>query len=87
MSEIAELWRAFQQATGDDKRQSLLLKMGCSTLSFSVVGFVLFLSLAVIAWLPLWAMQWDQKQVPAYLLVITVTAACWWMIRRVHHAR
>lgn len=82
LPEIVALLHAFRQAEGDDARQALLLRTGCATLKFSLLGFGLLSSLALFASLPPWRLQWTESQQMLYVIALSIVGTLWWVIRR-----
>ena len=87
LQEILTLPRAFEQAKGDDARQALLLRTGRITLIYSLFGLALFTGLAALVYLPSWTLDWSVNQNAAYLVMVSVVAALWWLLRRAPSAK
>lgn len=72
----------FREAIGDDARQELLLRSGRMTLKFSLVVLGVLVFLAVIAVVAPWVLEWTESQQTVYLVVTSLAATGWWLIRR-----
>ena len=81
MSEIMSFSQTFRQAAGDDARQAVLLRIGRAAFSFGLLGLALFLGLAVLAWLPPWALRWSEPQQLAYVATLSVVVTLWCLMR------
>jgi hypothetical protein len=73
--------RAFQNAQTDEVRQRLLLKSSFTTLRFSLVCATLVALLAGALFLPTWVFGWDSATNETYLLITSVAATLWWLLR------
>lgn len=81
LREIGAHLQEFREAEGDDARQALLLRSGRATLQFSLGTLVLLVGLMAIAGLAPWALHWDESQQTTYLVVLSVVATLWWIVR------
>ena len=82
LREIGANLQAFRVAEGDDARQAQLLRSGRTTLQFSMVALGLVVGLMAIACLAPLALQWIGPQQITYLVVSSVAATVWWILRR-----
>ena len=80
--EIGAHLKSFQLAEGDDARQAQLLRSGRATLQFSLVTLGLIVGLLAIVCLAPWVLQWTESQQIIYLVVSSVAATVWWILRR-----
>jgi hypothetical protein len=80
-AELQVSLRAFQNAQTDEDRQRLLLKSGFATLCFSLVCATLVALLAGVLFVPIWVFGWDTANRERYLLIASVAATVWWLLR------
>lgn len=80
--EIAAKLYEFQGAVGDDARQNALLLAGRKTVQFSLAVLGVLLVLGEIAYFPFWVFEWGQVEQATYLLVASIVATGWWLVRR-----
>jgi hypothetical protein len=86
LGETKSFLEAFKGATEDDARQALLMRMGCSTLKFSLAMLGVLLGLTAIVCLAPWALQWSDSQQMAYFVASSLIATCWWIVRGLKHS-
>jgi hypothetical protein len=71
----------FRNASTDDERQELLLRVGTKTLLLSTIGLIALVALGLIAFAPMYYFDWDDSAELTYLVSLTVLSIVWFVVR------
>jgi hypothetical protein len=74
--------QSFRRADNDDARQHHLIRGGVATLSLSLAVLALIAVCAAVFAAPMLLLPWSDGQTTLYLVVSTVSAIAWWVLRR-----